>query len=186
MIKAALYQLKSPPLNIPEICELIDDEEKIPTSPEAIQKTTTTTDKTDPSIIKQETMISPLKEGDINKQESSLKSAKPDLKTEIFAEKTSQWQQHQHFHHQQQQQHATIHQRRGVPGYRFFQEPIRRWYPLRIKLDPPKRSRLDAVEQKEYLQFHAKFKDRTKLTNEEVRFYKKYLVFFFNVLLFLR
>lgn len=75
-----------------------------------------------------------------------------------------------------QNQRQQFNQRRGAPQFKTFNEPIRRWYPLRIKLDPPKRSRLDAVEQKEFLQFHAKFKDRAKLTNDEVRFYKKYLV----------
>ena len=83
--------------------------------------------------------------------------------------------------HQPQRQQAPPNQyqkRNGGAPYRMYHEPIRRWYPLRVKLDPPRRSRLDANEQKEYLQFYAKFKDRAKLTQAEVRFYKKFLVIF--------
>lgn len=83
--------------------------------------------------------------------------------------------------HQPQRQQAPPNQyqkRGGGAPYRMYHEPIRRWYPLRVKLDPPRRSRLDANEQKEYLQFYAKFKDRAKLTQAEVRFYKKFLVIF--------
>lgn len=80
---------------------------------------------------------------------------------------------------QRQQVPPNQYQKRGGGApYRMYHEPIRRWYPLRVKLDPPRRSRLDANEQKEYLQFYAKFKDRAKLTQAEVRFYKKFLVIF--------
>ena len=50
------------------------------------------------------------------------------------------------------------------------------WYPLRLKLNYPKKSTLNSHEQKEFIEFHNRFKARTKVTQQEVKFYKKYLV----------
>jgi hypothetical protein len=53
---------------------------------------------------------------------------------------------------------------------------MKNWYPLRFKLNYPRKSRLNADEQKEFIEFHAKFRHRTKLTAAEVKFFKKYIV----------
>lgn len=53
---------------------------------------------------------------------------------------------------------------------------LKYWYPLRFKLNYPKRSLLNAYEQKEYLEFHERFRSRTTVTQSEVKLYKKYAV----------
>ena len=40
---------------------------------------------------------------------------------------------------------------------------IKNWYPLRFKLNFPKKSVLNAAEQKEYLMLHAKFHQKVSL-----------------------
>lgn len=63
------------------------------------------------------------------------------------------------------------------PGFdRRLNNLMKHWYPLRFKLYYPKKSLLSAYEQKEFLEFHAKFRSRTKVTQSEVKLYKKYLV----------
>jgi hypothetical protein len=57
-----------------------------------------------------------------------------------------------------------------------FFRMLKYWYPLRFKLNYPKRSLLNAYEQKEYLEFHERFRSRTTVTQSEVKLYKKYAV----------
>lgn len=66
----------------------------------------------------------------------------------------------------------------------FSQNPIERrifnlmkhWYPLRFKIPYPRKSLLNAYEQKEFIEFYNRFKNRTKISQSEVRLFKKYLV----------
>ncbi|CAF0998202.1 unnamed protein product [Brachionus calyciflorus] len=49
------------------------------------------------------------------------------------------------------------------------------YYPLKFKLPYPKRSHINSYEQKEFIELHLKFRNRVKVTQSEVKFYKKYL-----------
>lgn len=60
---------------------------------------------------------------------------------------------------------------------------MKNWYPFRFKLNYPRKSRLNSDEQREFIEFHAKFRHRTKLTPAEVKFYKKYIVIFVYILI---
>ena len=53
---------------------------------------------------------------------------------------------------------------------------MKNWYPLKFKLPYPRKSLLNAYEQKEFIEFYNRFKNRPKISQSEVRFYKKYLV----------
>ena len=53
---------------------------------------------------------------------------------------------------------------------------MKNWYPLRFKLNYPKNSVLSAYEQKDYLNLHSKFRNRTHVNEKEVKFYKLYSV----------
>ena len=55
---------------------------------------------------------------------------------------------------------------------------MKNWYPLRFKLNYPKNSVLSAYEQKDYLNLHSKFRNRTHVNEKEVKFYKLYSVTF--------
>ena len=55
---------------------------------------------------------------------------------------------------------------------------MRFWYPLKFKLPYPRKSLLNSFEQKEFIEFHMKFRNRVKVTQSEVKLYKKYLVWF--------
>lgn len=48
------------------------------------------------------------------------------------------------------------------------------WYPFKFKLAQPKKSTLSESEQREFIELHNRFKNRTKVTQAEVKFYKKY------------
>jgi len=67
---------------------------------------------------------------------------------------------------------------KGTPNIQnsAFFRMLKYWYPLRFKLNYPKRSLLNAYEQKEYLEFHERFRSRTTVTQSEVKLYKKYAV----------
>ncbi len=51
---------------------------------------------------------------------------------------------------------------------------MKNWYPLQFKLGYPKRSVLNASEQKEFLNLHSRFRNRTHLNEKEVKPYKTY------------
>jgi len=51
---------------------------------------------------------------------------------------------------------------------------MKNWYPLQFKLAYPKKSVLNASEQKEFLDLHSRFRNRTHLTEKEVKQYKTY------------
>lgn len=53
---------------------------------------------------------------------------------------------------------------------------MRNWYPFKFKLAYPRKSLLNAYEQKEFIEFYNRFKNRPKISQSEVRLYKKYLV----------
>jgi hypothetical protein len=57
-----------------------------------------------------------------------------------------------------------------------LQRLMKFWYPFRLKLDYPRKSALSSFEQKEFIEFHNKFKSRSKVTQAEVKFFKKYMV----------
>lgn len=163
----SIYEPQTPPMRIAESGEIEDDDETFSYTPGSPSPTHTASTSTSVQPKRIPEIPTPL-----NKQ--------PSLDVAVTKPIDQRQQQHPPPHHnkqhQQQQQQQRMRGPQGQGNFHMFPEPIRRWYPLRIKLEPPKRSRLDAAEQKEFLQFHAKFKNRVKLTNEEVRFYKKYLV----------
>jgi hypothetical protein len=76
-------------------------------------------------------------------------------------------------------QRSIAHGQDTTPGFEWpsgIYKLMRFWYPFKLKLEYPRRSSLCAFEQKEFIEFHNKFKSRTKVTQQEVKFYKKYLV----------
>ncbi|RNA44600.1 little elongation complex subunit 2 isoform X1 [Brachionus plicatilis] len=64
-----------------------------------------------------------------------------------------------------------------------FKNPIERrafilmkhWYPLKFKVPYPRKSLLNGYEQREFIEFYERFKNRAKISQSEVRLYKKYL-----------
>ena len=84
---------------------------------------------------------------------------------------------------QQQQQHQQAQTTGGKVSAPLFisrdkrvTNMMREWYPFRFKLAYPKLSCMNAAEQREFLEFHFKFKSRTTVTNAEVKLYRRYLV----------
>ena len=61
---------------------------------------------------------------------------------------------------------------------------MKNWYPLRFKLAYPRKSLLNTYEQKEFLQLYSKFRNRTHVTEKEVKHYKTYSVITFWKLIF--
>lgn len=53
---------------------------------------------------------------------------------------------------------------------------MRNWYPLRFKLNYPRKSALNAYEQKEFIDLFKRFQNRTHLSQKEVKLYKLYVV----------
>lgn len=53
---------------------------------------------------------------------------------------------------------------------------MKNWYPLRFKLAYPKKSVLNPLEQKDFISFHSRFRNRTHLNEKEVKHYKTYAV----------
>jgi hypothetical protein len=53
---------------------------------------------------------------------------------------------------------------------------MKNWYPLRFKLNYPRHSVLNAYEQKDFLDLHLRFRNRTHLNEKEVKSYKLYSV----------
>lgn len=53
---------------------------------------------------------------------------------------------------------------------------MKSWYPLKFKLAYPKKSVLNSREQKDFLELHSRFRNRTHLNEKEVKSYKTYSV----------
>ena len=53
---------------------------------------------------------------------------------------------------------------------------LKSWYPFRFKLAYPKKSLLNLQEQREFIELNNKYRLKTKVNVQEVKFYKKYLV----------
>lgn len=76
-----------------------------------------------------------------------------------------------------QNKSPTVEVNPGKQAYdRWVSNLMKYWYPLRFKLNYPKKSLLNGYEQKEFLEYHLKFRNRSKVAQSEVKLFKKYLV----------
>jgi hypothetical protein len=64
----------------------------------------------------------------------------------------------------------------GVEWAGPLQKIMKHWYPFKLRVPYPRKSSLNADEQKEFIEFDERYKLRTTCAQREVKIFKKYLV----------